>query len=325
MSEQSKAASQVERLVGRAFDFMSWIVIVFVLLPALVAVSHLVLELTLCTWNNCSPHAHLRREVNNCEADTGKSDNVAEDHGPNRHQTEVSSGGRDVLSIADVLLREQILSLLRAGTVLFGCLVVLVPLVEWPLKQRPLSHCLRVTALASLVGFLGGHSERLVLSSFCLPTTAELRGRVRTGPVFDSPNVKGNWAAARNLNLQTTAGWRLQLTDLLGLFMDSSYLRAIASQLETTAKVLRQMADGQDAAQAVLAANCDVLNKPFESVLSLNVLSQKACHRIGVETVGDLIRKTPDDLLSVLNFGCTSLNCIRVELAKHGLALSGDA
>lgn len=29
-------------------------------------------------------------------------------------------------------------------------------------------------------------------------------------------NVQGNWAAASNLNLKTTAGRRLQLTDLLG-------------------------------------------------------------------------------------------------------------
>ena len=31
------------------------------------------------------------------------------------------------------------------------------------------------------------------------------------------PNVKGNWAAARNLRRQKTGDRRLQLTDLLGL------------------------------------------------------------------------------------------------------------
>ena len=106
--------------------------------------------------------------------------------------------------------------------------------------------------------------------------------------------------------------------------MDSSFLRAVSSQLENTAKALRQMADGQDAAQSVLAVNCDLLNKPFESALRLNALSRKACRRIGIVTVGDLITKTPEEILSVRNFGVTSLNVIRDELSKHGLSLRDD-
>lgn len=38
---------------------------------------------------------------------------------------------------------------------------------------------------------------------------------IGTRRLSDPQNVKGNWAAARDLKLKTKAGRRLQLTDLL--------------------------------------------------------------------------------------------------------------
>ena len=46
--------------------------------------------------------------------------------------------------------------------------------------------------------------------------------------------------------------------------------------------------------------------------------------RLGLTTVGELIRKTGDDLLECKNFGVTSLNEVREKLAQFNLKLRGD-
>jgi DNA-directed RNA polymerase subunit alpha len=46
--------------------------------------------------------------------------------------------------------------------------------------------------------------------------------------------------------------------------------------------------------------------------------------RLGLTLIGELIRKTPDELLECKNFGVTSLNEVREKLAALGLKLRGD-
>ena len=46
--------------------------------------------------------------------------------------------------------------------------------------------------------------------------------------------------------------------------------------------------------------------------------------RLGLNTIGELIRKTPDDLLECKNFGVTSLNEVREKLTSMSLKLRGD-
>jgi DNA-directed RNA polymerase subunit alpha len=46
--------------------------------------------------------------------------------------------------------------------------------------------------------------------------------------------------------------------------------------------------------------------------------------KLGIQTVGDLINYTADQLLEVKNFGVTSLNEVRSKLAELGLKLRGD-
>jgi DNA-directed RNA polymerase subunit alpha len=46
--------------------------------------------------------------------------------------------------------------------------------------------------------------------------------------------------------------------------------------------------------------------------------------RLGIGTIGELLRKTGDDLLECKNFGVTSLNEVREKLSQHGLKLRGD-
>jgi DNA-directed RNA polymerase subunit alpha len=66
-----------------------------------------------------------------------------------------------------------------------------------------------------------------------------------------------------------------------------------------------------------------LLNRPI-SELNLSVRARKCMVRLGLTTVGELIRKTGDDLLECKNFGVTSLNEVREKLANYNLKLRGD-
>jgi DNA-directed RNA polymerase subunit alpha len=46
--------------------------------------------------------------------------------------------------------------------------------------------------------------------------------------------------------------------------------------------------------------------------------------RLGLNTIGELIRKSGDDLLECKNFGVTSLNEVREKLVNFSLKLRGD-
>jgi DNA-directed RNA polymerase subunit alpha len=60
------------------------------------------------------------------------------------------------------------------------------------------------------------------------------------------------------------------------------------------------------------------------SDLNLSVRARKCMSRLGLTTLGDLIQKTPDELLGSRNFGVTSLNEIRAKLAEMNLKLRND-
>jgi DNA-directed RNA polymerase subunit alpha len=66
-----------------------------------------------------------------------------------------------------------------------------------------------------------------------------------------------------------------------------------------------------------------VLERPI-SDLNLSVRARKCMVRLGLTTLGELIRKTGDDLLECKNFGVTSLNEVREKLAQLNLKLRGD-
>ena len=65
------------------------------------------------------------------------------------------------------------------------------------------------------------------------------------------------------------------------------------------------------------------VNRPIGD-LNLSVRARKAMVRLGLTTIGELIRKTGDDLLECKNFGVTSLNEVREKLSEMGLKLRGD-
>lgn len=58
--------------------------------------------------------------------------------------------------------------------------------------------------------------------------------------------------------------------------------------------------------------------------LNLSVRSKKCMSRLNITTVGELIQRTPDELLGTRNFGVTSLNELRAKLQEIGLALRND-
>jgi DNA-directed RNA polymerase subunit alpha len=66
-----------------------------------------------------------------------------------------------------------------------------------------------------------------------------------------------------------------------------------------------------------------LLDRPIAD-LNLSVRARKCMVRLGLTTIGELVRRTGDDLLECKNFGVTSLNEVREKLTAHGLKLRGD-
>jgi DNA-directed RNA polymerase subunit alpha len=66
-----------------------------------------------------------------------------------------------------------------------------------------------------------------------------------------------------------------------------------------------------------------LLSRPV-SDLNLSVRARKCMARLGITVLSELTQRTPDELLATKNFGVTSLNEIRQQLAELGLKLRND-
>lgn len=66
-----------------------------------------------------------------------------------------------------------------------------------------------------------------------------------------------------------------------------------------------------------------VLDRPI-SDLNLSVRARKCMTRLGLTSIGELLRKSGDDLLECKNFGVTSLNEVREKLTQLNLKLRGE-
>jgi DNA-directed RNA polymerase subunit alpha len=64
-------------------------------------------------------------------------------------------------------------------------------------------------------------------------------------------------------------------------------------------------------------------NFPIEE-LELGVRSYNCLKRVGIETIGDLVMKTEQELAAIPNFGKKSIEEVRETLATHGLNLRGE-
>jgi DNA-directed RNA polymerase subunit alpha len=82
-------------------------------------------------------------------------------------------------------------------------------------------------------------------------------------------------------------------------------------------------ADGSsDGGGVVLAGGME--NFPIEE-LELGVRSYNCLKRVGIETIGDLVTKTENELGSIPNFGKKSIEEVKETLAQHGLTLRGGS
>jgi DNA-directed RNA polymerase subunit alpha len=66
-----------------------------------------------------------------------------------------------------------------------------------------------------------------------------------------------------------------------------------------------------------------LVNYPIEE-LELGVRSYNCLKRVGIETIGDLVMKTENELAAIPNFGKKSIEEVKDTLQQHGLTLRGD-
>ena len=58
--------------------------------------------------------------------------------------------------------------------------------------------------------------------------------------------------------------------------------------------------------------------------LNLSVRARKCMTKLGINTIGELVRRTGEDLMECKNFGVTSLNEVREKLTERSLRLRGE-
>ena len=80
---------------------------------------------------------------------------------------------------------------------------------------------------------------------------------------------------------------------------------------------------GGDGAGPEAALAHGMENFPIEE-LELGVRSYNCLKRVGIETIGDLVMKTENELAAIPNFGKKSIEEVRETLAQHGLHLRGE-
>jgi len=81
-------------------------------------------------------------------------------------------------------------------------------------------------------------------------------------------------------------------------------------------------ADGAGEAAGVSLAG-GMENFPIEE-LELGVRSYNCLKRVGIETIGDLVTKSENELAAIPNFGKKSIEEVKETLAQHGLGLRGS-
>jgi DNA-directed RNA polymerase subunit alpha len=106
-------------------------------------------------------------------------------------------------------------------------------------------------------------------------------------------------------------------------------LREIRDILKTRGLSIGQFASRSPMAAPIFAPETvspqeqAVLEAPVGD-LNLSVRARKCLSRLGLVSIGELASKTADELLSVRNFGVTSLNEVRAKLTEMGLRLRND-
>jgi carbon monoxide dehydrogenase subunit G len=114
---------------------------------------------------------------------------------------------------------------------------------------------------------------------------------------------------------------------LIGIFADNLAKMLAAEPTAETASAAETEPAAAEPEPAAVAATAGVsadLARPIEE-LNLPVRAYSGLKREGVHTVGDLVARTPQQLLAIDNIGPASVEEIRQRLAGLGLALSESA
>jgi DNA-directed RNA polymerase subunit alpha len=96
----------------------------------------------------------------------------------------------------------------------------------------------------------------------------------------------------------------------LAIFTDLDRIEGFGEQAAAEAAPTESLAHGME-------------NFPIEE-LELGVRSYNCLKRVGIETIGDLVSKTENELAAIPNFGRKSIEEVKETLGTHGLTLRGD-
>ena len=105
---------------------------------------------------------------------------------------------------------------------------------------------------------------------------------------------------------------------------------ALASAGATLRSLVELVAEMSDEPQGLelgevagTAAGSPDLDLPIED-LDLSERPRNCLKRAQINTIGELVEKTEDDLLNITNFGQKSLDEVKVKLDERGLSLRGE-
>jgi len=96
----------------------------------------------------------------------------------------------------------------------------------------------------------------------------------------------------------------------LAIFTDIDRMEGFGEQAAAETQVEPALAHGME-------------NFPIEE-LELGVRSYNCLKRVGIETIGDLVTKSENELAAIPNFGKKSIEEVKETLATHGLTLRGE-
>lgn len=156
-------------------------------------------------------------------------------------------------------------------------------------------------------------------------------GAVLDTPISDFELSVRSRNCLRQMNVRTLGDLlRITEAELLSYknFGETS-LNEIKAMLTQRGLALGQSIHGAEA-PAPTTPSVDPSSVPEESAahlqrlvseLELSVRSRKALQRLGIITLGELAARTEAELMTIKNFGQTSLHEIRAQLAKYGLGL----
>ena len=166
-------------------------------------------------------------------------------------------------------------------------------------------------------------------------TDFELTARSRNGLERAGINTLGDLTqvseaellAAKNFG-ETSLNEIKEILDTKGLrvgqMVELESTKAAAAPVQgplgaVTPKIQPAFGGGDDLSPAERAK----LERPVAD-LQLSVRARKCLTRLGIQTLGELVSRTPDELMSVRNFGVTSLNEIRQKLVDFDIKLRND-